>query len=264
VKDRKIFVNLLILLLILSACARKEAVRQPQLFLPAEKVTIQELVNKIAFLEITTIKSEIKVKIIRNEEPIGSFSGILIYSHPDRLNIRVYGPIGLTFMEVLFVRGTLQVFIPPKDILYSGAVPFDSLLPDRSELMNSKRIIEETEDLYILYILGNEDFENELEKEGEGGFDLTLKAKYFFQKTDLLLDTIEIYRDKKKQVKIDIYRNEGSIPVDIGIHVRNTVFRLEFKDIIINEQIKDDYFKPLKASKTFPLSSFIRDFAPNQ
>ncbi|MEW6067825.1 MAG: hypothetical protein AB1610_06005 [Nitrospirota bacterium] len=267
-KDKKyIIVNCLLLFLLLfisSACAKKEILKKPQpAFIPVpEKITAEEFIDRLPFHEINTIKAEIKLSIKHNEENKGTFSGLLIYKHPDRLNMRIYGPLGFTLMETLFDKGLVYVFIPPKDVLYNGIVPFDRLLPDYNDLANSMKLLEDIDDIYVLYIIGTpQNMRGEADSSRKD--DLILKAKYFFNKTDLSLRAVELYSNNKKQLRIEIYKNDSLIPSDIGIYFKNTFLHLELKDIAINNVLDEDYFKPLTASQRFPLSRFLRNLAPN-
>ncbi|MEW6215778.1 MAG: hypothetical protein AB1478_11370 [Nitrospirota bacterium] len=269
----------LLFLLILSACAKKEVLRYIPPQLPVEEVSTEALLKRTDFSNLNTVKASVKLDIQHKEQSKGTFSGVLLYSHPDRLNLRIFGPFGLTVMEALFLEGTLQVLITPTDTLYSGTTPFDTLLPDHDSFVNSIKFLEEMDNAYILYIAGavqtdisprhTKGLENELEKGGVRGFDsdLTLKAKYFFSKADLSLNAVELYAGGKKQVRIvriEIYRTEGLVPSDVGIRIKDAFFHLELKDIEINKDLKDDCFSPLEASHKLPLSRFLRILEPNQ
>lgn len=240
-------------LLIFSACAKKEAIRYTPSQQPTEEVSAEALLKRIDFSNIQTVKASVKLDIHYKEQSKGTFSGVLLFSNPDRLNARIFGPFGLTVMEALFLKGNLQLLITPKDALYSGNISFDRLLPDHDTFANSIKFIEETDNFYMLYILS------------QNGPELKLKAKYFFDKTDLSWKSVEIYSERKKMAKVDIYKTEGLVPSDIGISINNALFHLELTDIEINRDLKDDYFNPLvEASHKLPLSRFLRSLEPNQ
>lgn len=239
-------------LLILSACAKKEALRYTPPQQLTQEVSTEALLKEVGLFTTNTLKASVKLNIQHKGQSRGTSSGVLLYSHPDRLNMRIFGPFGLTVMEALFLKGTLQVLITPEDTLYSGTTPFDRLLPDPGTLLNSMKFLEEADDLYILYILT------------QNGSEPKLKAKYFFDRADLSWKAVEIYSDRKRLARVDIYKTEGTVPSDVGIRIRDTLFHLELKDIEINKDLKDGSFSPLEASYKLPLSEFLRGLEPNQ
>jgi hypothetical protein len=262
VKDRKIVVNFLfvVFFLALSACARKEVVKQPQPLPPVpEKITTYTLIERITTPEIKTLQGRITISISQNGESIGKFSGVLLYQYPDRLRIKVFGPLWFTLAEFLFDHGFLQVLIPLKDSLYSDTVPFKSFFPDRARLETSIKFIEETDEQYVLYVV---EFTNTEKTDLGNSPDLILKAKYSFQKSDLTLSTVDLYKKSKKQFGIKFYRTEEKTPSEIGIQFGGTSLLITLDDVEMNEPLKDDFFKPLEASQTFPLSGFLSDFIP--
>ena len=250
---RKIVRLILLFFIILSACAKKEAIKHSFQEPISGRITSELLLERIRIFNVATLSASIKVRMYHNSQSKGIFSGVLLYSHPHRMRIRIFGPLGVTAMETLFNKGTLQILIPPKDTLYIGTVPFEKLLPDGDTLHNSLTMLEENDDTYLLYVMA---FHQER--------DLLLHAKYFFAKQDLSLKAFELYSERKKQVRIEIYKREDKAPSELAVHVRNASFHLELKEIEINSQLGDELFEPLKASQSLPLSSFILDFEPNQ
>jgi hypothetical protein len=107
--------------------------------------------------------------------------------------------------------------------------------------------LEEKEEAYELYILAPH----------EKG--VTLKEKFYFDRLDLTWKATEIFSEGKKRVRITIYEIDGGYPSEFSIEVENTSFHLKMKDIKINGNIGDDYFAPFKATRSLPLSYFLRN-----
>ncbi len=240
--------TILTFFLLLYACAPKEAI-QPERPLPIpEKITTEVLVERVDFSYIKTLRAALRVRIQQRGNAKGTFSGALFYSHPDRLDARFYGPFRLTVMEILFNRGLLQVFIPSRDILYSGTVAFKRLLPDHDTLEGSVKFMKESDNAWLLYILEQDVTERRV------------KAVYSFNKTDLSWNALDLYADGKRQVRMEIFKTENRLPTEMDIHINDTSFYLQLKDITLNRDMGDDYFLPLDASERYPLSLFLRNF----
>jgi hypothetical protein len=239
--------TILTFFLLLYACAPKEAI-QPERPLPIpENITPEVLVERIDFSYVKTLRAALRVRIQQGGNAKGTFSGVLFYSHPDRLDARFFGPLRLTLMEILFNRGLLQVFIPSRDILYSGTIALDRLLPDHDTLEKSAKIMKESDNAWLLYILEQD------------GTERRVKAVYRFNKTDLSWNGLELYADGKRQVRMEIFKTENRLPTEMDIYINNTSFHLQLKDITLNRDLGEDYFMPLDASERYPLSLFLRN-----
>ncbi len=249
--------TILTFFLLLYACAPKEAI-QPEKPLPIpENITPEVLAERIDFSYVRTLRAALRVRIQQRNNAKGTFSGALLYSHPDRLNIRLFGPFRLTVMEILFNRGLLQVFIPSRDILYSGTVAFKRLLPGHDTLEGSVKFMKESDDVYLLYILDQEDEETRDKLPGR-----RVMAVYSFNKTDLSWNALELYADGKRQVRMEIFKTENRLPTEMVIYINDTSFYLQLKDITLNRDMGEDYFLPLDASERYPLSLFLRNLEP--
>jgi hypothetical protein len=238
----------LFLLLLIPACAKKEMVRPEGVQIPHEEVTADVLLRSLDFSSLKTVRSAVRFSIRRENEFRVAYSGILFYRHPDRMNLRVMGPFGITVMEVLFNAGSLQVLIPSRDLLFFGRVPFGRILPDRELLAESVKVMKVEDDMYVVNV-----FEEDVGRK-------FLKARYFFSRTDLSWKAVELYSEEGGDVRIENYKTEGIIPSDMGIYIRNTYFHLELKDMDINKELGDERFAPLVALKKLPLSHFLDNY----
>ncbi|GMT48180.1 MAG: hypothetical protein IEMM0007_1746 [bacterium] len=239
--------TILTFFLLLYACAPKKAI-QPERPLPIpEKITPEVLIERVDFSYIKTLRAALRVKIQQGGKAKGTFSGVLFYSHPDRLDARFFGPLRLTIMEILFNRGLLQVFIPSRDLLYSGTIALNRLLPDHDTLEKSVKVMKESDNAWLLYILE------------QNGTERRVQAVYRFNKTDLSWNGLELYADGKRQVRMEIFKTEDRLPAEMDIYINNTSFHLQLKDITLNRDLGDDYFLPLDASERYPLSLFLRN-----
>ena len=236
------------LVMLLSACAPREAARRPVQPAPVPAVVTPEVLYARADLSgIRTIRAAMKVRIRQGGESRGSFSGILLYERPGRLNARLFGPFRMTVMEILFSRGLLQVFIPSRDILYSGTIALNRLLPDHDMLERSVKVMRESDNAYLLYILE------------QSGTERRVQAVYRFNKTDLSWNGLDLYSGGKRQVRMEIFKTENRLPAEMDININNTSFYLQLKDITLNRDLGEDYFMPLDASERYPLSLFLRN-----
>ncbi|NWF75090.1 MAG: hypothetical protein HXY53_00710 [Nitrospirae bacterium] len=264
-KDRIVVVSFILVFLFftISGCAKKEVIRQPESVPPLpEKITPYTLIERITSPEIKTLQGSIKLNIFQNGESKGTFSGVLLYEYPYRMRIKVFGPLWFTLAELLFDHGLFQVLIPLKDSIYSDNVPFKSLFPDRNKLEKSINFIEETDEHYVLYIVDFEYNKTEMLEQSNNP-NIILKAKYSFQKSDLFLESVNLYRKSKKNFGIRIHRTKEKAPSEILINFSKTLLSITLNDIEINKPLKKDIFKPLEASQNFPLSEFLKDFAPS-
>ncbi len=259
-----IIINFIVIVffLALSSCAKKEVIRESQPVFPIPgKITPYVLIERISTPEIKTLQGTIKLNVIQNGESKGTFSGVLLYDYPDRIRIKVFGPLWFTLAELLYDHGLFQVLIPLKDSLYSDNVKFKNLFPDRARLEKSIKFIEETDEEYVLYIV---DFKSVTENLIQGGnSEMILKAKYSFQKSDLFLSSVDFYKKSKRHYGIKIQRTEEKIPSEIRIKLGEISLLITLNDVDMNKPIKDELFKPMEASQSFPLSEILNDFAPN-
>lgn len=236
--------------LLLTACAERTLHKPPRARPVPEPVTTEALVKRLDFSGLSTVRSPVRFGIRHAGEPRGVYSGILTYSHPDRLRLKVMGPFGFTYMEMLFDSGILQSFIPSRGLLYSGAVPLERLLPEREAIEKHRKVLVREDEAYSLHLYSGVDNQD-------------LKAKYFFSTSDLSWKGVELYSDGEMQLRAEIQRMEEDFPSHLIIHVGETSFSLELKDIKMNSVVGDDYFRPLTASRVIPLRYFLDRYLPS-
>ncbi len=230
----------------LTGCAGDGAVRRPPEVPPPREVSAETLLETADLSGIGNLRSRVRVQISQNGRPRGTYSGVLYYSHPHRLNVRFLAPLGITAMELRFNRGLLQVYIPGEEVLYTGRVALESLLPDTETLRASVKVLRESDEEYQLLIL-----------DGDGPT-ARLRAKYIFGKPDLAWKGLELYGGGSREATIEIKETEGVLPTDFVVLVDDASFHLELKDAGIVEASREDLFRPLEASRTLPLSYFLR------
>lgn len=243
----------LFVILSLSSCAPKELVRQPGLEPHAGPVTVEVLKKSIGFRDTKTIKALTDVRIFKNNEPAGSFSGVFGYQAPDSLKTGVFGPFGITIMEFLISKDMLQVYLPPKNILYEMKSPEISF----ASLVNGKfmYVMQEEDNFYALYAYN--------------GADTTAGPviKYLFDRPYLLNRRIVLYRDGDAAARIDFDGFNGKVPEKTrlsfinGMDMEFTLLEPEY-----DTAIPADYFMEIghDDKKVLPLQDLLKRFAPRR
>jgi hypothetical protein len=243
----------LFVIILLSSCAPKEVVRQPELEPYSGPVTVEVLKNSIGFRDTKTIKALTDVRIFKKGEPAGSFSGVFGYQAPDALKTSFFGPFGITIMEFLISRDMLQVYIPPKNILYEMRSPEISF----SSLMNGKfrYTMQEEGDSYVLV-----------------AYDAAEIAampvlKYFFDRIYLLNRRIIIYREGEEVITIDFDGFNGKVPEKTKLSFgKSTEVRITLQEPEYDTDIPSGYFKEIEHTdkKVLPFQDLLKRFAPKR
>lgn len=234
------------IILLLFGCAKKEVLRGPPLEPLPPVITSNDLIKRMDFSHIRTVKASVKAKLIYKGESMGTYSGVFLFENPGRLKLKFFGPFGITTVESLFDNSTLQILIPSEDILYEGALPFKNLLPDIKSLQDGRISLNEVEGLYALHIYE------------EGNQNPSIRESYYFETESLRLKRIVILSEEDGHVTISINGLNKGFPSWMDVATDEITVQLRLKDIMINEGITDEVFIPLSAQRQLPLSLFFR------
>lgn len=205
----------------------------PQRPLSAEKpVTIDSLKGVVENSFKKTAKATFDLTLYKDGEPKGEFQGVTAFKAPDRIAMKLFGPLGLTIIDLVGKDGFLQIFIPPKDEFYQGSFSKDSFpifgIPENQY----QYAMEETEDDYILYLL----------KPEEGS--LSIKVKFFIGKKEMKNRKIETLKDGKSWFRIEFNRFNGDFPLEATISLASGhQMIIKNKEVILNDPPSDELFK---------------------
>jgi outer membrane lipoprotein-sorting protein len=199
--------------------------------LSSEKVTIEVLKGIIQKRAFKTVKATFDLSLYKDGEPRGEFQGVSAFKAPNMVTFKIFGPFGLTILDLIGKEGILQIYVPPKDELYIGNLPKNSSLIF-SVLDNSYLYaMEETEKSYILYLLRPDE-----------GF-LSISAKFFFDKIELKNREIDVLKDGKSQFRIEFNKFNNDFPLESTLFLPNGVFMIiKNKDVILDEPIPEELF----------------------
>lgn len=230
-RNRKIIISILILILVVVSCAKTQSVKQTETKKITGTVTIELLKKAIVFKNLTSVKSAVSVKILHGDDSKGEFNGVFVYRNPDKTNIRIFGPMGLNAMQMNIAGSSLQIYIPPKNLIYEGTLPFSAGDLSGTEYKYS---FEELKDKYILYVLKN------------SGSSMELLGKYSFEKDTLFNNSARFYYSGKQAIEITYSDFIDEIPRIIKMAFPNgSAMELTMKEPYLNTNIPDDYFKPV-------------------
>ncbi|MBI5847244.1 MAG: hypothetical protein HZB31_04730 [Nitrospirae bacterium] len=237
----------------ITSCAPKELVRQPGLEPYSGPVTVEVLTHSIGFRDTKTIKALTDVRIFKDGEPAGSFSGIFGYQAPDLLKTGFFGPFGITVMEFLIAHDMVQVYVPPKNILYEMRSPELSF----SSLMNGKfrYVMQEEGDSYVLLAY-------------DSASDAAAPTmKYLFDKTYLLNRRIIIYREGEAVITIDFDGFNGKVPEKTKLSFgRGTEMHITLREPEYDTDIPSGYFKEIEHTdkQVLPFQDLLKRFDPRR
>lgn len=244
----------IVVLLLLTGCGvKKELVRQPQLEPYTGPVTVEVLKKSIGFRDTKTIKALTDVRVFKNNEPAGSFSGVFGYQAPDSLKSSFFGPFGITMMEFLIAKDMLQVYVPPKNMLYEMRSPGVSL----SSLTNGRfhYIMQEEGDSYVLLAYDSAEIAS------------APAMKYLFDKIYLLNRSIIVYKKGEKIVTIDFDGFNGKVPEKTKLSFGNsTEIHITLQEPENDTDIPSEYFSEIEHAdkKVLPLQDLLKRFDPNR
>jgi len=250
-----VVICMLAALLLTGGCApKKGVVRQPEAEPYTGPVTTEVLKRSVGFRDIRTIKALVDVKVFKKGEPAGSFNGVLGYKAPDAVKTSFFGPFGLTVMEMLATKDVLQVYIPPKNIMYEMLSPGISL----SSLRNDNRslyVMQEEGDFHALYVYNAADTT-------EGPL-----MKYLFDQTYLLNQKIVVYRSAEEAMTISFGNFNGTVPELARLSFSNgTDMEITFQEPEYDTEIPDAYFREIEHGdkQILPFQELLKRFAPSR
>lgn len=240
-------------LLMLTSCGSKELVRIPELEPYSGPVTVEVLRESIGFRDTKTIKALTEVRIVRNNEPAGSFSGVFGYQAPNSLKTSFFGPVGITIMEFLIVKDMLQVYLPSRNVLYEMISPEISF----SSLMNGKfrYAMQEDGDFYVLLAFDSPEVT------------AAPVMKYFFDSTYLLNRRIIVYKEGEEFVTIDFAGFNMKMPEKTRLSFGNsTEMHITLKEPEYNTDIPAGFFKNIEHNdkKVLPFQDLLKRFDPGR
>ncbi|GAB4490067.1 MAG: hypothetical protein OHK006_22480 [Thermodesulfovibrionales bacterium] len=239
------------LLLLASCAARKEhLLPEPEPFSGA--VTTEVLRQSVGLREIRTLKALADVKVTRNGEHAGSFTGVLGYRVPGDLRLSLFGPFGLTVFELFLSPELFQLSLPTKNTLYEWPSPAVSLATPADDRF--RYTMENSGDFYVLHAYAGAD----------GGAPV---ADYVFDRTFLLNRRIVIYRDGKEAAKVDFAHFNGRVPdlttISFG---RDSGMEIVMREPELDTEIPAEYFTPIERGdkRVLPFQDLLRRFDPSR
>lgn len=240
-------------LLTLTSCGSRELVRMPELEPYSGPVTVEVLRESIGFRDTKTIKALTEVRIVRNNEPAGSFSGVFGYQAPNSLKTSFFGPFGVTIMEFLIVKDILQVYLPSRNVLYEMISPEISF----SSIMDRKLryTMQEDGDFYVLLAFDSPEVA------------AAPVVKYFFDSTYLLNRRIIAYKEGEEVITIDFDAFNVKMPEKTRLSFGNsTEMHITLKEQEYNTDIPPGYFQDIEHNdkKVLPFQDLLKRFDPGR
>lgn len=245
---RKMGVLLCVCVLAYS-CAGRETVRRvsPEPF--RGQITVETLKKAIIFEHYDDISSRADVRVYKKGKPAGSFNGVFAYKMPENLRLSLFGPFGVTVMDLLVTGNVFQVFLPSRNIIYEWVPPeifLDVPFDDRFRFE-----MDEHEDMVVLYAYKKKPVHHDL------------IALYIFDRTYLLNRAVSLYEDDTEIMHIEFSDFNGRIPESIKIAFMTSArMELYLEDIMLDSEISDAYFRPFdhKGRKILPFKDVLMHF----
>lgn len=223
----------------LFSCAPK-----PRVVLSLEEVapyggpiTVDVLKEHIAFREVRTLRSEVRVRAESGRRRLGNYRGALLYSRPGSVRLKLYSAFGAVGLDAVHSGGTLQIYFPQEKVLYAGESPvtgdgFDYGIRDDGEE-------------YVLLAFGPDG----------------LRASYVFDRSTLLNKEIDYYGEGESLLKMRFARYSNGIPLlaEIGLSNGYSV-EAELIEPERDVEIPDRIFAPAighEGVRVFPLERLM-------
>lgn len=230
---KKVFI--FISLLFLVSCAKKP-ITKPAISIPtptSEAPIVETLKSSLFLKNIKSLKSEVRVQASKNGDILGAFDGLLVYKGPDYMNLRLFGPLGLTATEFILNKRLLQIYIPFKNTIYEGEITALSEFYERRDILYA---VETLRDGYTLYMLKDE-------KTPEG--EIELIGKFIFSNTTSPINTeASIYRKRSKAIELEFSEFSGNIPLSLKLISGEVELDLSLIEPEVDGDIHDEFFKP--------------------
>lgn len=195
---------------------------------PVTPEVLKGIIERLAFKMAATT---FDLSIYKDGEPRGEFQGVAAFKIPDRITLKLFGPFGLTILDLIGKDGVLQLYVPSEDELYQGDLPKDlwlifGILEERYQY-----VMEETEDYYILYLLGFE----------EGS--LSIRAKYYFDKIAMIYRKVDILKNGKSQFRVEINKFRDDFPLYVTFHLPSGLsLAIKNRDVKLDVSPPDELF----------------------
>jgi hypothetical protein len=250
-QSKMAFFCVILVMLLGSSCAPKEVVRQAGLEPYSGLVAVDVLKDSIGFRDTKTIKALTDVRIFKDHEPAGSFSGVFGYQSPDYLKTALFGPFGITVMEFLIAKDMLQVYLPPKNVLYemrSSEISFSSLKNGKF-----RYTMQEEGDSYVLLVYDSSETA------------AAPAVKYLFDRIYLLNRQITVYKEGEEVVRIAFENFNGKVPEKTSLLFgESTEVHITFQEPEYDTDIPSGYFTEIEHTdkQVLPLQQLLKRIDP--
>jgi|GEM_PF-5223838 hypothetical protein len=221
----------------ITGCAPQEFIRKES-YLSDED--IKALLERISLTEEPFLAS-VKVSLFKKGENAGVYTGSLLYRDSSKFIIRLYSPFGHAYMEIVFNKGRTYIYMPSRDTVFLGDLPFTTLLP--KGLSSIEKTTVEREDVLRVFLYD----ENKV-----------LRAIYKFNSHSMKLNSIVFYPEgsDKDEYWIEIKDLENGIPLDFTIHVLYSEINIKLLNIKKAKNTIKGGFDIPDAKYYLPLSKF--------
>jgi outer membrane lipoprotein-sorting protein len=223
--------------ILITGCTHQKSLMKEKAYSDED---INSLLEEITLSEDHFIAS-VKVSLFKEEESVGVYYGRLLYKDPSRFIIRLHSPFGHTYLEIIFNKGRTYVYSPSKDTVFVGSLPFNTILPEDLNSMDST--IEDTENELKILLYDRE---------------RKLRIICKFDRDTMKLNSIFFYPEisEKDRYWIEIKELEGGIPLDFTVHVLDKDINIKLLNIKKTEDILQWRFNIPDAKHYLPLSEF--------
>jgi outer membrane lipoprotein-sorting protein len=187
----KVLALVAVLVISFSCAGPKIQVPEPE---PYEGPVDLEVLKDFKVLHgVTSIRSEVRVKVRRGKKKLGSLKGALLYHEPDYIRLRVYSPLGSDGVDIVHVNGLLQAYVPSNGVIYEGHTPITK--------EGLRYYMEEHEKKYTLVALKPE------------AWGTSIYAQYEYDRTTLLNKRVTVYEDGEQFAKMYFKDFLGAVPL---------------------------------------------------
>jgi hypothetical protein len=240
---------MIFVVLLLSSCAKREMVRLPEVMPHTGPVTIEILEKSIGFRDVKTIKAFCEATVFRDGKPADTFNGVFGFKAPGSVKTSLFGPFGVTVMDILISSEIFQIYVPQKSTLYEWRSPEVSLtsLPEGRFFF----VMQEEGDSYALYAY------NALDR-AAGPL-----VKYLFDGDYLLNREIIFFRDAAEMVRIEFSSFNGTVPEKTRMTFLNgTGIEISLTEPEFDTEIPDDYFREVghEGKQVLPFQELLKRF----